>query len=309
MEIGMERRQMEAAQARADMVGMLKFSGAMLFCLLLMTQPQTCRRWAEDALMDWAVNVVPSLTPFLMALPWLTGPAARSVYASLLGWMMRPFGLQGETAGVAMVGLLAGSPASAAALRMSGLQMTRGQGLRLAALSAGAGPVFYLSFVARLAGSVQAARGMYMGQVASGVMTALLLRAVYRNETPMTAAQMESGQSLPISQAVGQILHIGGCMVLFAIVGQAVGRYLGGWGQIPAMALMEMTGGVRMLAGAEMAESWRLALMGGCCCLGGASILTQSLRHLRPAGISAGMYVCARAIHALLDVALLRMIL
>jgi len=230
------------------------------------------------------------------------------VYRSLLGWAMQPFGLPGETAGVMVTGLLAGSPASAAALRMQAGGLDRKSSVRLAILSAGAGPVFYMSFAARLAGSLQAGRMMYLCQVFSGMLTAWLMKMIYRPEKSLPALQTAWTESAdPVMGAVGQILHIGGCMALFGILGQAAGLYLGEGARAPAMAVMEMSGGVRAISQMEMDEAWRLALMGGCCCFGGVSILIQSLRHLKPAGVPTGPYVCARVIHAALDMLLIRM--
>ena len=282
---------------------MLGFCGAFLFCALLVTQPALCRQWAGEALADWALAVAPSLLPFLLALPYLTGPEARGVYQDMLGWLARPFGLPSEAAGAMAVGMLAGSPAGAAATRQLGGRLTHGQALRLSVLSSGAGPAFYLSYVGTLLSDLPAARLLCLCQWASAALAALLLRVCVRSTEPVPIIATDSPRESSVYRAVGQILTIGGCMVFFAIVGEALTLYLGEGFRAPVMALLELSRGARAVS--VLSGPWRLPLLGAACCFGGASVCAQSLTQLRPLGIRPVEYVCAKLIHAVLDAGLL----
>ena len=278
------------------------FCGAVLFCGLLVMYPAQCRLWAGEAIVDWAINVTPSLFPFLMVLPYLCTEEARGVYRALLGWLPRLFGLPGEAAGPMAVGMLAGSPAGAAAVSRSAGGMTRSQTLRLSVLASGAGPAFYVSFVGgALLGDGGAARRMWLCQCLAAGAAAWMAGACVRDGERTETEASKTGWTHPVTRAAGQMLVIGGFMTLFSVAGGALCRYLGEEYRPFIMAALEMTGGARAVAGASMAAEWKRALLGAACAFGGASICAQCMAELKKAGVRTGEYVCAKLIHGIVD--------
>ena len=97
-------------------MGRWKFPLAMLAVAALLLWPETALNAGREAMRTWAASVAPALFPFLLLMPALTGAEAARAYEALLGRWMRPLlGLPGATAPAVAVGMLAGSPAGAAA--------------------------------------------------------------------------------------------------------------------------------------------------------------------------------------------------
>ncbi len=237
-----------------------------LFLCLLFCQPQKGMEGAQEGLMLWYNVVLPSQLPFIMGVRLLLKTAPlKKMPPGLFGFIL---------------GLIAGYPVGSMTTAQLYKQGRIGSEnlTPLAAFSNMAGPLFVVGTVG--VGLLGSARWGYCLLMVHWISAAMFVafpalresRAQRGRMTEIATVQKESIGRM-MGDAVGEtaelMLKVGGFIVLFSVLRRWVGDTVG--------ALLEMTGGIRWIAGQDMNLGWKLV---GCSFLinfSGICILLQSL--------------------------------
>ncbi|MBR3504880.1 MAG: hypothetical protein IKO07_11665 [Clostridia bacterium] len=271
---------------------MIRPLGALALLALVCSDPAGSAAAAREALNQWAGQVVPSLLPFLVALPALTCEEAKALFGRAAGGVMRLVGCPALLAPAWFTALLSGSPAGAAALAACAGGAGSGALLRCAVLASGASPAFLLGALgAGMLGSAQAGWQLIGAQALAALSTALLMRRLPDAPRAAVAAPPPPPREAAMPGAMRALMMIGGYMALFAVIAARLGALLGEAWTSPLQMALELGGGCRAAAGLPLLWPEKLALTAAVASLGGASVTAQSLTFLRPLGVKAGAYV------------------
>ena len=270
-------------------------------CILaaILLRPEESVAGGQRAMLLWCASVAPSLFPFLALMPVLTGGEAcrayRRVFAGVMGKL---FGLPGDAAPAVVIGMVAGSPGGAIAVRRIAGEagMSRNDAQRLALSICGLSPAYLVLGVGHgIYGS--AALGWKLAGIQLAIQLGLLiaLRKARFAEDEACAPQMEAAGS-GMRGAVESVLVICGYMVLFGAVSNVAASFLG---RIPGAMLLlalDLPGGLGALPALGMAAEIPMA----CAAIGfgGLCIAAQNLDILREIGVRARDYLCIRGISA-----------
>lgn len=281
----------------------LKLPLCLAVAAAILLRPQAAVDGARGAMRLWCESVAPSLFPFLALMPALTGAEACRAYERLLGGLMgRLFGLPGAAAPAVAVGMVAGSPGGAIAVRSVAAQapLSRADAKRLALALPGVSPAYLVLGVGHgLLGS--AALGWRLAAVQAFVQLSLLvcLRGLPAGEN------MEEKIALPrpdrpagMAAAVESALSICGYMVLFSAVAAVL---TGPLGALPGAVLLLAADLPSGLARIFCLKEPLSALL-GCAAIGfgGLCIGAQNIDALREIGVRPGEYFCIRGLAAAL---------
>lgn len=188
----------------------LKPVAAALVLLLLLARPEAAVAGGQRAMRIWCASVAPSLFPFLALMPMLVSDAARAFYRRTFGRLMAFFGLPASAAPALLIGLVAGSPAGALAVRRTALaelriknqrenqtgdpaamyragdQNARTQGFqRLALAVCGMSPAYLVIGVGQgLLGSTRLGWRLALAQLCTQLLLLLLLRRFESDQAP-----------------------------------------------------------------------------------------------------------------------------
>ena len=250
----------------------------MLAAMLLF--PQICIASAGEAMRTWALDVVPSLFPYMVLSRMIAGRLSAAGIPALLS--------------VPALGLLGGSPSGACALSVcarEGRLSSRALHV-LAALCGTISPMFFLGTIVRWTGDTGLARKLLAAHLIGAGYAALIVLALSTLHTGrlIEARLLDRGDSdNPIMQSVDAVLGVGGCILFFSVLAALISKGL------PASlepyspllhAALETAGGTHAL----LASSWPLRTKAVFCAalgaFGGFSILTQNALFLRPLGLS-----------------------
>ena len=270
--------------------------------VLLLSMPEVCLNAAREAMLAWYMSVAPALFPFMALMPMLTSPAAARGYERLPGRLMQfLFNLPGAAAPAVVIGMVAGSPAGAAAAvrTCAAAGLTGADAARLTMCCCGLSPAFLITGVG----------AAMLGNPADGT---LLLRAQILSQLTMLAATRRTQPSEPVQYeetenadgvgcAVTAVLGVCGYMVLFNIAAAVIARLLRSEiAGLAALCLLDLPSGARALAALNIGREGKLLLLAATCGLGGGCIAAQNLAACKNVGISKVKYLCARASHAVL---------
>lgn len=251
-----------------------------LFLCLLFCQPQRGIEGAREGLLLWYNVVLPAQFPFVVGVRLLLKTAPfKKLPPSLLGFMM---------------GLAAGYPVGSMTIAQLYTQkrISRKNLTPLAAFSNMAGPLFVVGTVG--VGLLGSTRWGYCLLLVHWISAALFAffpalresRARRGRSNDLIAIRKQSIGRM-MGDAVGEtaelMLKVGGFIVLFSVLRRWVGEAAG--------ALMEMTGGIRWIAGLDLSLKWKLV---GCSFLinfSGICILLQSLEAAGDAPVSTGGFI------------------
>lgn len=266
----------------------------------ILLHPQASVSGARSAMLLWCTSVAPSLFPFLALLPVLTGAEARRAYEHLLGGVMRKlFDLPGAAAPAVVIGMVAGSPGGAIAIRSvsAGGELSSADAKRLALALTGLSPAYLVLGVGHaLLGS--AALGWRIAAAQAFVQLALLtcLRGVPFIEEKISPTQLEPPGGM--SAAVESVLSICGYMVVFGAVAAVLADLLGTLSGTLLLLAADLPGGLARLFQTTLPCRDLL----GCAAIGfgGLCIGAQNLDVLRKIGVTAREYFCVRGIAAAL---------
>lgn len=261
--------------------------------------PQASVNGARQAMLVWCKAVAPSLFPFFVLMPALTGKEACRIYERMLsGLMKKLFGMPGTAAPAALVCMLAGSPAGVAAVKRvaysGGLQ--RKDVRRLAFAMCGLSPVYLILGVGQgLYGSISI--GWRLAAIQMGIqilMLALSRWMGFSGEIYYDVREV-SGEG-GIKSAVESILAICGYMVFFGALTAPLTQFAGKKLGTGFLILTDLPGGSAELAALDVGGKILLQ----CAAIGfaGLCIAFQNMQLLKEIGVSWKTYLAGRGISA-----------
>lgn len=199
----------------------LKYCLALGMCACLLLFPARCAEQARSAMALWAQAVAPTLFPFLALLPVLTSEEARDGYERLFARPMRAFRLPGRAASAAVVGLMAGTPAGAAAAGRCANALSPRQRFTLGILVSGLGPVFLVCSVGAGMFADAAVGARLWGSMALSLMLGAFLCARLPETWfhGRTAADAAARGENAMTSAIMGVLSVCGWMTLTSVIG------------------------------------------------------------------------------------------
>ncbi len=290
----------------------------------LLRYPEAMLAASAESIQLWLTKVFPSLFPFLAACGLLLRIGAAERMGSVLRPVMKPlFGLNGIAAFPFFLGILSGYPMGAkmTAMLYEKKLISIEEAQHILVFSNNAGPLFLIGTVS--AGFFHMPVFGYLLLFSSflgAVITGILWRFHTKKSTtpaaayPISQTSAISALSASVSDAVNTILMIGGYLILFCAMTEAMEqiglfRLLSGilcFLPLSAAALqgfcsgiLEMTNGAYLLSLAPDALRLRLTLVAFLVSFGGLSILGQTLGVLSAIPISKKDYLKGKILNAL----------
>ncbi len=259
---------------------------AVVLCAYLLLDSEGAILRAREAMAVWYMAVAPAMFPFLALLPVFTDEENRRAYEFFFGKILkRLFDLPEGSSSCAVIGMIAGTPAGAIAVRrgMNGVHFTLKQAHTLLHLSTGVSPVFMISAVGQ---------GMFSDawtgvRIAISVWTAQWISAAVFARLPLSekpvhaesAAKTESAGA--IRDGVLSVLSVCGWMVAFSVFLGALPR--------PVYAFFEVSTGAKVLSSLGNSH-----LAAGLCAFGGVCVIFQSLSACGLQEIRKPMFIALR---------------
>ncbi len=265
----------------------MKLFIAVCLCAYLLAFPGQSVESARAAMALWASHVAPSMFPFMVLLPVLTGEEAAKAYRRLFGRLLRPmFQLPEQAAPSIAVGLAAGSPSGAisVAASYSKGEINQREALIAGVLASGAGPVFLVVTVgASMFSDVLAGVRILLSVWSSVFVVALILSRMPDRLLPLIASgetqPAEAARVSSVSGAVGGILNVCGYMVAFGVFTSMLPAY--------TRLVTEISSGCQWAAHIQ-----NETLAAFCAGTGGACATAQNAAYLQKAGIkTSGFFV------------------
>lgn len=270
-------------------------------CILaaILIRPEASVAGGQRAMLLWCTSVAPSLFPFLALMPVLTGAEACRAYRKLFsGVMGKVFGLPGDAAPALVIGLVAGSPGGAIAVRRIAGEsgMKRRDAQRLALAVCGLSPAYLVLGVGHgLYGS--SAVGWKLAGIQAAIqlfLLGVLRKARFGDDAPCGPANLQRGDG--IRGAVESVLVICGYMVLFGAVSNVAASFAGLLPGTILLLLTDLPGGLALLPFLNL----QMEMPAACAAIGfgGLCIAAQNLDILKEIGVRARDYLCIRALSA-----------
>jgi len=304
------------------------FGFSALSCFLiyaLLCYPSAMLAASAESIRIWLTKVFPSLFPFAAA----CGILLRMGTAERLSIFFRPvmkilFGLKGISAFPFFLGSLSGYPMGAklTAQLYETKQITLPEAQHILVFSGNPGPLFLIGTIG--AGFFGMPIFGYL-LFASCFLAALLTGMLWRFRQPSSANHQQifpcrksmpltEALSLSVSDAVDTLLLIGGYMIFFSAVSEAM-KQTGTFSLLServhflpfsaktlqgiCSGLLEMTNGAYLLSQSSDALRLRLSLVAFLVSFGGLSVLGQTFGVLSAVPISKKDYLKGKAFHAL----------
>ena len=266
----------------------LKLPLCIAVIIAILIRPQASVDGARRAMLLWSSTVAPSLFPFFALMPVLTGPEACMAYNRLFsGLMGRLFHLPGSAAPAVVIGMLAGSPGGAIAVRRIA-STEKIPAKRLSLALTGVSPAYLVLGVGcGIFGS--AVTGWKLAFIQAGIQLALLilLQAFELEEKhEIESVQLRSG----ILAAVESMMAICGYMVIFGAVANVLSSLVGESAGTALLLICDLPGGLARLGNGNMLLSCAAIGFAGLC------IGAQNLDIMKECGIKPGEYFAVRAI-------------
>ena len=273
-----------------------------------------CKQGAAEGLRLCGTLLIPALFPFSV----LSGLCIRTGLQEWIGktcgrFTGRAFGLPGEAAAPAVLGLLGGYPIGAYCLSdlCKRKALSREEALRASAICNQTGPAFLLGAVGpAVLQSPALGLAVYLVCLLSAAATGILLkpsgsaysiRRLYSSEGPQSNPPESILQALPkaLWDGTQAMLRVTGIVVFFC-AGFSVLRVWAACLRLPDWAgsliwgFMELTGGVLSLA--DLPRPFRLFLCGCLVNWGGICVHLQAADALMEAGLPIGPYLRGKLI-------------
>lgn len=278
----------------------VRLGGAIGILVIIMMRPQTAVSAAQRAMEVWITSVAPTLFPFLALLPLLTGQDACAAYEAIFSkWMRVLFGLPGAAAPAVIVGMIAGSPGGALALRRIAYnsKMKPGEVQQIGLVLAGVSPAYLIMGVGQgLYGSVSLGMKLAAFQFCIQLLLLSMLRG-RRGNAKLDYVYVETENKNPIAAAVESLLGICGYMVFFSIVAAVLAGLIGKGIGSALLLVMDLPSGLANLV--RMNTSCEKILLGAAVGFGGLCIGYQNMDIYQNMGIQWKDYIRVRGIFAL----------
>ena len=210
-----------------------------VFAIFLVVFSKTNLIAAQNGLLLWANNVVPSLFPFFVITELLSHTNVIHYIGKCFDKIMRPlFNVPGEAAFAFIIGLISGYPTGAkvvANMRENGI-FTKEEGDRMLIFTNNSGPLFIISFVGvSLFGSTQTGILLLCTHILASITSGIIIAKISKNNTCnqekyfKKSHQKSNTEMLKINNfgkilassienAISNILLIGGFVVLFSVI-------------------------------------------------------------------------------------------
>lgn len=276
----------------------LKYWGAFFVFVLILMRPQTAVSAAQNAMKTWYSSIAPTLLPFLVLMPLLTGNEACSAYEALFSRWMRPvFGLPGAAAPAIIVGMITGSPGGAMALKRisenSGISASDTK--RIALAVGGVSPAYLVMAVGlSLYNSISLGLKLAGIQILIQIMMLSILPRKWETARIQAAPETERDPNNSIQNAVLSLLGICGYMVFFSVLAGVLVDFIGAGRGKCILLMMDLPSGLVALAKNTMPMRVKMLLQGTAIGFTGLCIIAQNMDTLKTMGISWKEYLCAR---------------
>ncbi len=283
--------------------------GIVYICICLVIFPKEGINATSNAVMVCINSVIPALFPYLVCSGYLCASGFASMFSRYLSPFMKPiFGVPGCGAVALVLGMVSGYPvgaACAADLYASG-QCSKRDAEKLLAFCNNSGPVFVMSMVgAGMLQSPHIGRLLYISHILAAVLTGIIMRTYsggtgYVQKTLPTPICPNAKNTLCIfgnvmDNSVFSILKICGFVIFFSVFAAS----------LPATALypyihgfLEITGGVRAIAGINMDFELKLSLISFFLAFSGISVLFQVGAIAAKYGLSLKPYAVGKLLQA-----------
>lgn len=279
----------------------LKIWGAIGIFFIILMRPQAAVSAAQKAMSVWVSSVAPSLFPFLVLMPILTGKEACAAYEAMFSkWMRVLFRLPGAAAPAVIVGIIAGSPGGALALRhiVANSNMKQSEAHRIALALTGVSPAYLIMGVGHgLYGSISLGIKLAVIQLSIQLVLLILLREHSVDMEPICVS-LDKETRNPIRAAVEGLLGICGYMVFFSIIAGAMASFIGEKGGCGLLLLLDLPSGLASLA--HMKIQGKMVLMGAAIGFAGLCIGYQNMDVHKDIGLRWKDYLKVRGSAALL---------
>lgn len=265
----------------------MKLVSALLAAAAILLRPQIAVDCAQNAMRIWYSSVAPALFPFFVLMPTLTSPESCKVYGHILSPAVgKILHITPDAVPAALIAMLAGSPAGAAALaRVAGQSgMKKAELQRIAPIVCGVGPAYLVVGVGTvLLGSVR--KGFQLALIQFAVQQLLLLLSgFFQSNNEEIVPRMDFSQEKnAVRSAVEAVLGVCGYMTFFSVVTGVVAELTGAKIGRILLAVLDLPSG--MAAIAEWNTAAKPALLGMCMGFGGGCIAAQNLEYLAPIGV------------------------
>lgn len=279
-----------------------KFLGAVFIFALILFNPEQAVSNAQRAMYVWYSSVAPALFPFLALMPLLSSKEACMAYEKLFDKWMRPlFRLPGSAAPAVIVGMIAGSPGGAIALRniASNANLSRSETRRIALAVGGVSPAYLIIGVGqRMWGSSSWGICMAIAQALIQLLMLVMLPENRKdNEVGCVFSNCNLENRIPMSMAVENILGICGYMVFYSVIAGLLANIIGkDLGKI-ILLIMDLPSGLDALINSPI--RMKSMLMGAAIGFTGLCIIFQNMNTLKELNIRFRDYIGIRIVFSL----------
>ncbi len=311
-----------------------------IFNLFILLFPTEILSASKSGIVLWAMNVLPTLLPFLIG----TNILIKTGMAELIGILLEPimypiFGVPGCGAFALISGIISGYPVGAKITQTlrNNNQLTKHQAQRLISFCNNCGPLFILGTIGTsMLGSKSAGYFIMFVHYFSALIVGLISRFFFSAERNVdkkiffhTISQKifhHSDKNIgniiseSVADSIWSILQIGGFIVLFSIITKILElsnfisfmwKFFSHFNFISKLGyenfsgiligMIEMTNGAKILTMREILPV-TLIILSALVSFGGFSIHMQSLSFIAKTDINAHVYIFSKFIHAIISV-------
>jgi len=263
---------------------------SVLVLIALLIFPSECISSARDALYIWGMDVVPSLFPYIFFCRIL---AYRLVQRNLPVFPV-----------IFTLGMAGGSPCGASVIASCRERTSPGALLPFAALTGTLSPMFLLSTVNSWIQNQRICIFLLISQYTGAGISCLCAYFWSKYSGPGNmlpeADHSENTSSNAISESIRSVLSIGGCIIIFSVLGTMIGMvpYISGYKAALIHCLLEVSGGMHALAAYNYADGIQAVLFAFFAGFSGLSIVFQNYTVLGALGIRMSELICTAIIRA-----------
>lgn len=267
----------------------------LFYCIVivfLILFPEDTAESAFRALQIWGTSIVPTLFPYM-------------VFCRLLCKSLKTIHLPSGPA-VAALGLLGGSP-NGAAMIVSHTDSLSSRGIySLCALTGTISPMFILGSIYSWTESMQLCRILLFCHWAAALLCAWIVWLTHKNSRLNYHQCSDIAVHHPMLQSIDAILQVGGCVILFSVLGSIFAKVLRPFSFLHPIihVLLEISGGVHAILESSLPFQAKSILLSAALSFGGLSILSQNHSQLKLIGISMRTLLAFSFLRAMISVIL-----
>lgn len=281
----------------------VKFIGAAFVFVLILLKPEQAVMNAQRAMSVWYSSVAPAIFPFLALMPLLSSKEACKAYEKLFSRCMRPlFRLPGSAAPAVLIGMIAGSPAGAVALRniASNSNLSCSEARRIALAVGGVSPAYLIMGVGqRIHGSMKLGIRLAAAQIVIQLVLLAALPRLYKdNDVGAAFNDHDYERRNPITAAVENILCICGYMVFYSVVAGTIAAIIGKDISRIILLMMDLPSGLEGLVTSKL--PLKIMIQNAAVGFTGFCIIFQNMNVLNELNIKLRSYIGMRTVFAVM---------